>query len=303
MTQNYFAVTLKTGQKGIEAAEFALSEAGAEGTELDLLGKNQTAENVSVIGYFTASPDEENVRGWIASALEIYELPAASITISEARPVENLDWLAEWKTHWRPTETGKFIVAPSWFELSDRLDKIVLRIEPGMAFGTGTHETTRLCLAAIEEHYTGGSFLDVGTGTGVLAIAAAKLQSKVQSPKSKVQNILACDTDADSVKIARENAEINNVESKIEFYAGSIDENTAQFDFVAANLTADVIVPLLPLLVRRFRQTLVLSGILREQRGWVESELRNLQAANSDFGLWTLDFAQQGEWISIVINN
>ncbi len=303
MTQNYFAVTLKTGKNAIEAAEFALSESGAEGTELDLLGKKQTEENVSVVGYFTAQPDEESVRGWVKSALEIYELPADSITIAETRPVENLDWLAEWKKHWRPTETNKFIVAPSWFELPDRGDKIVLRIEPGMAFGTGTHETTRLCLGAIEENYRGSSFLDVGTGTGVLAIAAAKVQSTVNRQQLAVNKILACDTDADSVKIASENAEINQVADRIEFYCGSIDENTGQFDFVAANLTADVIIPLLPLLTRKFRQTLVLSGILREQQIWIEGELRKLQNADSEFDTWNLKFAAQGEWISIVINN
>ena len=302
MTQNYFAVTLKTGKNAVEAAEFALSEAGAEGTELDLLGKKQTEEDVSVVGYFTAPPDEGIVRDWIASALAIYELPVASITVAEIQQVENLDWLAEWKKHWRPTETSKFIVAPSWFELPGQRDKIVLRIEPGMAFGTGTHETTRLCLEAIEENYRGNSFLDVGTGTGVLAIAAAKIQSTVNSQRSTVNKILACDTDSDSVKIAIENAEINQVSEQIEFYLGSIDDNTGQFDFIAANLTADVIIPLLPRLTGKFKQTLVLSGILHEQSGWIEGELRNLQAANLDFGLWTLDFARQGEWISIVIN-
>jgi ribosomal protein L11 methyltransferase len=301
MTQNYFAVTVKTGEKAIEAVEFALSEAGAEGTELDLLGKKQTKDNVSVVGYFTWQPDEEIVQSWLTSALEIYELPADSIAVVETRRVENLDWLAEWKKHWRPTETGKFIVAPSWFELPERGNKIVLRIEPGMAFGTGTHETTRLCLQAIEENFNAGTFLDVGTGTGVLAIAARLLS--IENSHFALPQIEGCDTDLDSVKIAIENAEINNVADKIKFYVGSIDENTPQFDFVVANLTADVIIPLLPLLTRKFRKTLVLSGILSEQQDSVESDLRKLLAVNLESEIWNLEFTRQGEWISIVINN
>src|SRR4029079_18467199 len=89
------------------------------------------------------------------------------------REVPDRDWLAEWKRGWQPVEVGRFIIAPPWSEIS--VNRIVIRIEPGMAFGTGTHETTRLCLKAIEKYFRGGSFLDVGTGTGILAMAAAKL--------------------------------------------------------------------------------------------------------------------------------
>lgn len=293
MNQNYFAVEVKTAKEAVEAVEFALSEAGAEGTELDLLGKKQNEEFVSVVGYFPEKPDENSVREWLASGLQIYELPENRVAEVSLRAVENQDWLAEWKKHWQPTETARFIVAPSWSEI-ENTEKIILRIEPGMAFGTGTHETTRLCLKAIEENFEPEmSFFDVGTGTGVLAIGAAKLQAKGENQEKK---ILACDTDEDSVKIAAENAEINEVGEKIEFYAGSISKESRQFDFVAANLTADVIVPLLPLLVEKFQKTLILSGILREQQNWVTSELEKFNFHNSDFKI-----ESQGEWISILI--
>ena len=95
------------------------------------------------------------------------------------------------------------------------------------AFGTGTHETTRLCLKRIEEHFQPEmSFLDVGTGTGILAIGAAKIQGKSEKVKGQ---ILGCDTDFDSIKIAKENVEMNEV-SDVELYVGSIDETTAKFD-------------------------------------------------------------------------
>ena len=92
------------------------------------------------------------------------------------REVADEDWLGEWKKSWQPVAVGeRFLIAPPWSVIDDARDRIVIRIEPGMAFGTGTHETTRLCLSAIEEYFAGESFLDVGTGTGILAIAAAKL--------------------------------------------------------------------------------------------------------------------------------
>jgi ribosomal protein L11 methyltransferase len=285
--KTWFAVDVFIKPAAVEAVEFGLNEAGANGTEYSTLGKKEIGETVSVVGYFDEKPNLVTIESEIKNSLTIYNLPLDSINKIALREVENHDWLAEWKKHWRPTETAKFIVAPTWSEI-ETTDKIVLRIEPGMAFGTGTHETTRLCLQAIEENYKPEmSFFDVGTGTGVLAMAAAKIQG---------ENILACDTDVDSVKIAAENAEINGVSDKIGFYVGSISSETPQFDFVAANLTADVIVPLLPLLVEKAVKTLALSGILREQQDWVVGELNKLQVSN-------FKFQAQGEWISIVINN
>ncbi len=108
--------------------------------------------------------------------------------------------------------------------------------------------------------------------------------------------ILACDTDEDSIKIAKENAELNNVAEEIKFHHSSISETVPEFDFVCANLTADVIIPLLPLLIEKSSKTLVLSGILKEQEDLIGSELKKFQIA--DFKIET-----SGEWISILIEN
>lgn len=285
--QNWFALDILIDSNASESIEFALNELEALGTEINNLGKLPT-ETLTVTGYFNEKPDEEFLQNQLSDALQIYGFDDSAIKNLAWREVENQDWLAEWKKTWKPTVTNKFIIAPMW-ETVENTDKIVIRIEPSMAFGTGTHETTRLCLRAIEEFYNGESVLDVGTGTGILAIAAFK--SQVQSPKSKV---VGCDTDEDSIKIAIENAEVNGT-PEIEFYVGSIAEDTPNFDVVFANLTADVIVPLLPLLTAKFNKLLVLSGILFEQKDWVLGELKKLGIENGEVKV-------DGEWISITVN-
>jgi len=287
----WYAVEIEARTEAEEAVEFALNGIDALGTEVNNLGKKQT-ETVTVIGYFNEKPDEEILQNELAESLRIYNFPADAVKKIDWREVENQDWLAEWKKHWKPTETEKFIIAPTW-ETVENTEKIIIRIEPSMAFGTGTHETTRLCLKAIEENYTGEmSFLDVGTGTGILAIGAAKIQGKRQKVKGK---IVGCDTDFDSIKIAVENAELNGTDT-IEFYVGSISDETPEFDFVCANLTADVIVPILPLLIQKAKRILVLSGILREQEDLIASELKKFQIEN-------FKTETDGEWISISMVN
>lgn len=264
-----------------EAVEYALMEAGALGVEE---GKEQDGL-LTVTAYFDSVPERQKIRDELLDALRIYNLPSSAARDMSLREVENKDWLGEWKANWQPVAVGeKFIIAPPWSEIEER-DKIIIRIEPGMAFGTGTHETTKLCLAAIEKHFNGGSFLDVGTGTGILAIAATKL-----FPDSQIK---ACDTDAEAVEIARENAALNKT-PQINFSVGSIDEQTPSADFVCANLTADVIVPILHLLIGATCGRLVLSGILATQEEWVASRLHEL-------GVDQYQIEHDGEWIALVI--
>ena len=299
---NWFALEITVDSNASEAIEFALNELDALGTEINNLGVKQT-ETLTVIGYFNEKPDDENLKFQISNALRIYDFSEDAIKQIGWREVENADWLAEWKKHWKPTVTERFIIAPPW-ENIEETEKIVIRIEPNMAFGTGTHETTRLCLKAIEENYKAGeTFFDVGTGTGILAIAASKLRvesgewrkKSPDSPLSTFYSLLACDTDEDSIKIAKENAELNQTPD-INFYVGSISAETPEYDFVCANLTADVIVPLLPLLIEKTKRILVLSGILREQEDLIASELNKFQISN--FKIET-----DGEWISVIMVN
>lgn len=266
-----------------EAVEYALMEAGALGTETE----NSDDSLIHVTGYFETVPQRERVRDELFEALRIYNLPTSSVRDMSVREIVERDWLEEWKQNWQPVEIGRFVIAPPWSNLGNTHDRIVIRIEPGMAFGTGTHETTRLCLQAIEKHFAGrASFLDVGAGTGILAIAAAKL-----SPQARIE---ACDTDEMAVSIARENAEANGVLDQIEFRAGSIDDSTASADLVCANLTADVIVRLLPSLVSLTCGKLILSGIL-------ETQLELVQAALLACGVSEFEIEQDGEWVALIV--
>ncbi len=278
----WFAVDVTAADSAREAVEYGLMEAGALGTE----ERGPAPEGSAVVaGYFDAEPHVERVRAALGEALRIYGLTSADVRALELRRVEARDWLAEWKKSWRPVRVGRFVVAPPWSEV-EADGAIVLRVEPGMAFGTGTHETTRLCLAAIEKHFRGGGLLDVGTGTGVLAIAAAKLD-----PRARVR---ACDTDPLAVEVATENARLNGVAGQIDFRTGTVAEADAPAEVVCANLTADVIVPLLPSLLAAARPTLILSGILETQAEWVLARLREL-------GAEAREVTRDGEWVAVTV--
>jgi len=282
-TQNSWnALAIELEPNAQEAVEYALMEAGALGTE----SRDPQDGVMTVIGYFDVVPDREIVRSELLDAIRIYNLPSSSVRDMTIDQVANRDWLEEWKRNWQPVHVGRFIIAPPWSEISPTPDKVVIRIEPGMAFGTGTHETTRLCLAALEKYSVGNSFLDVGTGTGILAIAAARLGT--------VSRIEACDTDEDAIVIAAENAAANGVAEKINFRVGSVDESSASADFVCANLTADVILPMLGTLVGLTCGKLVLSGILETQLQSVLDQLRNL-------GVSEVEVEQDGEWVACIV--
>jgi ribosomal protein L11 methyltransferase len=332
--KQWFAFDAMTRPDYREAIEYGLMEAGALGTETV-----DSEDDVRVTGYFESPVDEEKVHHALVDAWRLYNQTPNEIdrVKFKVRAVADRDWLAEWKKSWQPVQVGRFIVAPPWlvsvpgavatgssepfrdsaarFEpvatapgsdtIARGTDTIVIQINPGMAFGTGTHETTRLCLKAIDKHYRGGSFLDVGTGTGVLAIAAAKCQKPdtgIPSPAARLGwgreegpvAINACDTDADAIQIARENAELNGVADRIDFGVGTVDEQTPSADFVCANLTASVVIELLPMLIGATCGRLVMSGILDSQEEMVRSRLAEL-------GITEFEVDREGEWIAIIV--
>lgn len=279
----WYSLEITAAPEATEAIEFALNSLDALGTSINHLRK-ANAESVTVVGYFNELPDDQHFQDELHYALRAYDLGDEIVSTVTRGEIENADWLAEWKKHWKPTTVGRFVIAPPWFEVNEP-DKIVIRIDPNMAFGTGTHETTQLCLAEIDENYIPGeSFLDVGTGTGILAIAAAKLGAS---------DLFACDTDVDSISIARENAESNGAPAII-FDTASISDDTPPHDFVCANLTIDVILPMLDLLLNKSKRMLVMSGILSEQQPLIVDAL-------TERGITDPRIERLREWISVIV--
>ncbi len=282
---SWYVVEVTIFPRATEAVQYGLMEAGASGTE----ERGPALDGyVAVAGYFDAKPEVERVRAALHEALDLYGFPPPALRGVGVSEFAERDWLAEWKKSWRPVEVGRrFVIAPPWSEIDGgESGRLVIRIEPGMAFGTGTHETTRLCVATIEEHFDGASFLDIGTGTGVLAIAAAMLR-----PEACVEG---CDTDPAAVTIAHENAVRNGVAERVNLRVGSLDGGAERADFVCANLTADAILPLLPALLRAARRHLVLSGLLVTQTETVLARLAELDARAPEV-------ETEGEWAAITI--
>jgi len=204
--------------------------------------------------------------------------------------VEDLDWTGEWKKSYTSFPIGDdFFVMPSWEDCKCPDDRLPIRIDPGQAFGTGTHETTQLTMEAlgrwVEPDQT---VLDLGTGSGILAIAARLLGAK---------DVFACDIDPVAVQVARANVE-RNAEEDIFVFCGSLDAvKTDSIRLLLANLTADLITGLL----QEFRRVLthhgiaILSGILREQ----SEELRKFITSN---GFIIFEEITQGEWLVLIVD-
>ncbi len=213
--------------------------------------------------------------------------------------IPDQDWMEQWKVHFKPLRVGRrLVVAPTWEEANASPKDRIIRIDPGQAFGTGHHETTRLCLEWVEEwadsqqERSSKSLLDVGTGSGILAITAALLG---------FGSILAVDNDPEAVAVARENLILNGVADRIVLQPGTVADVLSRFDVVLANIQALPLIDMAELLVKRMNPsaTLVLSGILREQKEAVQSafERQGLRLCSVKFaGEWCLlEFEQTQE--------
>ena len=209
--------------------------------------------------------------------------------------LENKNWAAAWQERYQPIPVGdRLIVVPSWLENPD-LERVPIYIDPGMAFGSGTHETTRLTLAMLEKCLTEQShteLIDVGCGSGILSIAAAKLG---------VERILGVDSDPEAIRVSRENAKKNNLKKTIAFHTGSVQEILSEiFSLPRATLVvANIIAPILEELFEEGLGDivspdghLVLSGILEDQLPAILNRLEQ-----SDFKV--RNTLRQGEWVAV----
>ena len=223
------------------------------------------------------------------------ELGSWEVTLDEK---ENQDWSKKWKEKWTVTHvTDKIAVVPSWIKYEPKAEEIVITLDPGCAFGTGTHQTTQLCMKAIEKYLKkGDSMADIGTGSGILAICAMKFGAS---------SAYGCDVDETVIDVCRKNAEINGIDvelpqknnsAKVKFELKTADQLNEKFDFVCANILHNVLAEIMGDLKNIMKDNAImsLSGILDEKKPIV------LEAIERE-GLKIIDTISQDQWISFVV--
>lgn len=268
-----------------EELAFDLAEAFGTGVEITAAGVRMYLAEESFSKKWTQVL-ERLLNGFRPSAELSFPLTYSYSTIVEE------DWTEGWKKDLKPLRIGRrFVVSPTWETVGSDADRVIIRIDPGRAFGTGHHATTRLCLEWLEESGMmypakgSSSFLDVGTGSGILAIAAA-LAGFVR--------VVAVDTDPEAIEVAAENVRINGMAGRVQLKLGSV-ATRERFDVVIANIQSNPLIGMAQALAGRVADSgrLVLSGILAEQR-------EQVRAAFAAHGVEPLDEKVAGEWCLLV---
>jgi len=267
-----------------DAVSGELSELGAAG-----LWENEEAPSghTRLVAYFESAPELEALRTILQP---IFQSEGLELPELESSRLKDQDWGEQWKKHWSSFPLGRrFFVVPSWSDSTCPADRDPIYIDPGQAFGTGTHETTQLTLEAMEVWMEPRKVvLDLGTGSGILTIAARLLDAR---------HVHGCDTDPVAIAVARENVERN--EQSIGLMCGSIDAIASKsVGFLLCNLTADAISELLPDIQRAMRPhaIAVFSGILTSQG-------RDIRQKAGPLGLSVLQERNRGEWCALVMRN
>lgn len=214
--------------------------------------------------------------------------PATTLRVEE-KLVPSEDWEHSWKKYWHALEVGeRLVIKPSWEDWTGDPDKLVIALDPAQAFGTGTHPTTQLCLRGLEDvvpNFDAPLVFDVGTGSGILAIAALLLGAK---------QVVACDIDPVSVEATIENATRNKCADKVDVRVGGVEVIEGEAEIVVANILAEVIAPIAPDLAARTKPggTVLASGIIRARQAMIEEAF---EAA----GLVVMRVEHQGEWVLV----
>ena len=202
----------------------------------------------------------------------------------------NEDWSKKWKEKWDITHVSdRITVVPDWIEYSPhREDEVIIRLEPGCAFGTGTHQTTQLCMKAIEKYMPlNAKMADIGTGSGILAICASKFGAS---------EVYGCDNDPTVIDVAKENAFKNDAECTFEL--NTADKITEKYDFICANILHNVLAEIMGNLknIMKDGATMVLSGILDEKKPVVIDAVKK-------YNLTLLEEAHQDQWVALIVKN
>ena len=312
MKWNRFTVKTKTEAEDIVIS--TLAEVGIEGGEIqdkqplteedkaqmfvDIMPEGPADDGVAYLNfYLEEDADKEAILKDVREALDDLKnfMDIGEATIEESQ-TEDKDWINNWKQYFHQFYVDDILIVPSWEEVkAEDKDKMILHIDPGTAFGTGMHETTQLVIRQLKKYVTPDTeMLDVGTGSGILGIVALKLGAK---------HVLGTDLDPCAVPAVAENKEANQiVDETFDMVIGNIIDDKAiqdqagyeKYDIVTANILADVLIPLTPVIVNQMKKGAyyITSGILDVKE---EVVVEAVKAA----GLTVVEVTHQGEWVSV----
>ena len=295
----WLELTVTAHREAVEALSELLSASAPGGVAIEepiaLLDDGQEYRirpdlPVQVRAYLPADGSEEEARQRIEEGLwHLGQIGPNFVGQLTTRFVAEDDWANAWKEYFHVLHVGRrVVIKPSWRDYAPQPGEVVLELDPGMAFGTGLHPTTHMCLELLEQHVQPGMrVLDVGTGSGILALAAAKLGAA---------SVLALDVSTVAVEAAQANAQANGLAESITVRLGSLEEHPqTTYDLVVANIIARVIAELAPALVASLAPggLLIASGIIDERLSLAEDALR---AA----GLADIERVQEGDWFSLL---
>ena len=312
MKWNRFTVKTKTEAEDIVIS--TLAEVGIEGVEIqdkqplteedkaqmfvDIMPEGPADDGVAYLNFYLEEDvDKEAILKDVREALDDLRnfMDIGEATIEESQ-TEDKDWINNWKQYFHQFYVDDIFIVPSWEEVKvEDKDKMILHIDPGTAFGTGMHETTQLVIRQLKKYVTSDTeMLDVGTGSGILGIVALKLGAK---------HVLGTDLDPCAVPAVAENKEANQiVDETFDMVIGNIIDDKAiqdqagyeKYDIVTANLLADVLIPLTPVIVNQMKKGAyyITSGILDVKEEVVVEAVKTA-------GLTVIEVTHQGEWVSV----
>lgn len=306
--------TLKTKSEAEDIVISTLADIGIQGVEIedkqpltqqdkeqmfvDILPDMPDDDGIAYLSFYLEPEEDneailENVKRELEELKSFLDIGECTITKSET---EDKDWINNWKEFFHQFYVDDILIIPSWEEVKpEDEDKMIIHIDPGTAFGTGMHETTQLCIRQLKKYVTPDTeLLDVGTGSGILSIIALKLGAK---------HAVGTDLDPCAVPAVEENKEVNQIPADdFTMMIGNIIDDKAvqdqigyeKYDIVTANILADVLIPLTPVIVHQMKPgaVYITSGILDIK----EEEVRR---AVEDAGLTVLEITHQGEWVSV----
>lgn len=308
--------SLETTTQAVDLVSNMLDELGIEGIEIedkvpiteeekkemfiDILPELGDDDGKATVSFYISDDEDKDsilssVKEGLVELTDFVEVGDMEITVSET---EDKDWINNWKQYWKPFRVADdIIIKPTWETLEEKNENdLVIEIDPGTAFGTGSHETTRLCIQGLRKYITDETvLLDVGSGSGILSIIGLKLGAK---------SALGTDIDPNAIHAMYENAKVNGItEEEFTVKIGNIiDDKTLQeevgmekYDIVVANILADVIIPLSPEIKQHLKKggLYITSGIIYMKRDEVKEAIEKN-------GFTIIEENEMGEWVSFV---